>query len=61
MKSPCYLETSNPVNVDIYKKYDFIQVHEFEKFNIKTFCLYREPKIIAKHHAGVGPGTIVAF
>ncbi len=45
MKIPCYLETSNPANIDFYRKYDFLQVHEFEKCGIKTYCLYREAKI----------------
>lgn len=47
MEIPCYLETSNPANIDFYKKYNFLQVHKFEKFSIKTYCLYRESKINA--------------
>lgn len=39
-ETPCYLETSNPINMGIYKKYGFHLVHEFEKCNIKTYCLY---------------------
>jgi hypothetical protein len=41
-KTPCYLETSNRDNLNIYKKFGFNLIHEYDLLEIKVFCLYRK-------------------
>jgi hypothetical protein len=41
---PCYLETSNPINVSIYRQYKFALISEYKLFGIDVYCMLRENK-----------------
>ena len=42
LKIPCYLETSDKMNLNFYKKFGFEIIHEYELASVKVFCLFRE-------------------
>jgi hypothetical protein len=42
--NPCYLETSDKVNISFYEKYNFRLYHEYQLKKINVYCLLRESK-----------------
>jgi hypothetical protein len=41
---PCYLETSDPGNIEYYGRFGFSVLHEYELNNIHVYCLFKRPK-----------------
>jgi hypothetical protein len=39
---PCYLETSDNKNIELYRKYGFALCYQYDLMNIKVYCMLRK-------------------
>ena len=39
---PCYLETSNNMNIAFYERFDFCVIHEYKLFGVNVYCMLRK-------------------
>jgi hypothetical protein len=48
LSSPCYLETSDQLNIAFYEKFHFHLCHTYQLFSINVYCLLRESQLSKK-------------